>query len=90
MFVVDANVLVFVCLLRVVRMPLRSLCRCPMMVASDGGRYFVTFSCVRPGNVRSWSLLMALINVVVGGENRHWCRYLTNSDCDVVWWTLFN
>ena len=41
----------------------------PFVVAGDGLRCFLTLSAVMCGNPFSWPLLIAFINVCVGGQN---------------------
>ena len=69
-----------------------TLCMCPLMVAVDGGRCFVTDSLVSTGTSSSWLLLIAFKIVAVVGEKKQWCRYLMVSSCDIntcalfIWW----
>ena len=58
-------------LLRMDRTFFLVLCRCPLTVAVEGERCFVTASLVRPGNPRSWSSSIAFTSVDLVGENKH-------------------
>ena len=64
-------------------------CICPLLVAGESSKYFVTLCFVNRGKVTRWLLLIALMRVVFVGENKHWYRYLTKSSCVDVWWMLF-
>ena len=60
-----------------------TLCMWPLMVADDGGKFFVTDSFVSPGTPSSLLLMVAFKKVAVVGEKKHWCRYLIASSCEV-------
>ena len=62
---------------------------CPLSVSGyDSGRYFWTASAVRPGHVANWLFFIALRSVDLGGQNRHWWRYLMRSSLDVICYAL--
>ena len=70
-------------------MPFFCLFMCPLSVAGhESGRYVWTASAVRPGHVANWLFFIALRSVYLGGENRHWWRYLMSSSLDVIWQEL--
>lgn len=50
------------------------LCMCPFSVASDG-RYLHTALMARTGHVMNFLFRIALLQVLIAGENGHWCRY---------------
>ena len=67
-------------------MPFCCLFMCPLSVAGhESGRYFWTASDVRPGNVANWLFFISLRSVDLGGQNRHWWRYIMSSSLDVIW-----
>jgi hypothetical protein len=57
---------------RVECIPCRTRLMCPLSVADDGGRWRSIRFRVKPGNVRSCSLSIALMSVGLGGDRRHW------------------
>ena len=61
---------------------------CPLAVAVDSGRYFLTSADVILGKPMIWSLSMDLQSVLIVGENRHWCRYWIVSAMVEVWKAL--
>ena len=61
-------------------MPFCCLFMCPLSVAGhEVGMYLSTAYAVMPGHVASWLFLIAFNRVDFGGQNRHWCSYLTSS-----------
>ena len=70
-------------------MPFCYLFMCPISVAGhETGRYFWTASAVRPGHVANWLFFIALRSFYLGGQNRHWWRYLMSSSLDIIWYSL--
>ena len=71
--------------------PFCCLFMCPLSVAGhESGRYFWTASAVRPGHVANWLFFIALRSVDLGGQNRHWWRYLMSSSLGVIWYALLS
>jgi len=58
--------------------PFFTICILPIVVSSDAGRCFRTRFAVRPGQVRYWLLLIALIQVDFGGYPAQACKYCTS------------
>ena len=66
--------------------PFCCLFMCPLSVdGHKSGRYFWTAYSVRPIHVANWLFSIALRSVDLGGQNRHWWRYLMSSSLDVIW-----
>ena len=64
---------------------------CPLSVADqESTRYFWTAYALRPGHVANWLFFIALRIVNLGGQNRHWWRYLMSSSLDVILYELLD
>ena len=69
--------------------PLRCRFMCPLSVAgTESGMYFLTSLHVRPGHVVNWLLAMALSNVFLGGQNKHWWMYWIRDPLKVMVYAL--
>ena len=65
--------------------PLGTFFMCPLAVAVESGRYFLTAVGVRPGHDLKWPFFMASIHVDCGGLKAHWCKNWISFCFELSW-----
>ena len=71
--------------------PCLVLLMCPLSVTGlESGRYFWTAFAVNPGHVVSWLFFIACRRVLLGGQYRHWCKYLISASLLIILCTLLH